>query len=97
VVDHLGLPEDVQDLGRLDRIRGLADVPTMGTNRSGLYALSREGYPRGSDWPLSTESAPYPDQLAIVGLLPFLDDDARRLIVGEAARVFWWNQAVVSV
>jgi L-fuconolactonase len=45
----------------------------------------------GSDWPLATESAPYRDQVALVGLLPFLDDTARRQVMGETARRFWWN------
>ena len=37
-----------------------------------------------SDWPLSAESAPYIDQLALLGRLPFLsEDDRRRLTDGR--------------
>lgn len=43
-----------------------------------------------SDWPLAGESASYADLLALVGQLPFLDERARRWILGDTADLFWW-------
>jgi predicted TIM-barrel fold metal-dependent hydrolase len=42
-----------------------------------------------SDWPLADESASYADHLALVGLLPFLDADARRAILRDTALRVW--------
>jgi L-fuconolactonase len=51
VLDHLGLPVDPRDLGSLDRMRDLAAVPGLSVKLSGLYALTREGYPYRDLWP----------------------------------------------
>ena len=42
-----------------------------------------------SDWPLSMESASHADLLALVSRLPFLDEDARRRVLGGTARALW--------
>lgn len=50
VFDHLGLPVDARDLGQLDRIRDLAGIPELHIKLSGMYALSRDGYPYQDTW-----------------------------------------------
>jgi predicted TIM-barrel fold metal-dependent hydrolase len=110
VLDHLGLPADAHDLAGLAQVRALAAIPCLNIKLSGLYAISRDGYPYrdvwpwaegvvtafgsertmwASDWPLAGESAPYGDHLALVGLLPFLDADARSAILGGTAIRVW--------
>ncbi|MBF6604980.1 MAG: amidohydrolase family protein [Chloroflexi bacterium] len=47
-----------------------------------------------SDWPLSTESAPYRAQRDLVAKLPFLDDaDRQQILGGTAIRLFRLDQA----
>ena len=54
-----------------------------------LGAFGPERTMWASDWPLAGESASYADHLALVGLLPFLDADARSEILGGTARRVW--------
>ncbi len=51
VLDHLGLPVDASDLTALDRIRALAAIPGLNVKLSGMYNLSRAGYPYADTWP----------------------------------------------
>ena len=110
VLDHLGLPGDAGDLSGLAHVQAVATHPSVNIKLSGMYALSRIGYPYrdvwswaegvlgafgpertmwASDWPLAGKSASYADHLALVGLLPFLDADARSEILGGTARRVW--------
>jgi predicted TIM-barrel fold metal-dependent hydrolase len=50
VLDHLGLPPDVTDLSGLVRIRQLAAIPGLTIKLSGMYALSRAGFPFRDTW-----------------------------------------------
>jgi predicted TIM-barrel fold metal-dependent hydrolase len=50
VLDHLGLPVDARDLGQLARIRDLAGIPGLRIKLSGMYALSKDGYPYQDTW-----------------------------------------------
>jgi L-fuconolactonase len=51
ILDHLGLPSDFRDVKALDRIRELALIPTLTVKLSGMYALSKAGYPYRDTWP----------------------------------------------
>jgi L-fuconolactonase len=50
VLDHLGLPPDAGHLADLARVRELAAVPNLHVKLSGMYHLSREGYPYRDTW-----------------------------------------------
>lgn len=50
VLDHLGLPEEPGDPDSVARLRNLADIPALAVKLSGLYALSRIGYPYEDLW-----------------------------------------------
>jgi len=50
VLDHLGLPPDARNLDDLARIRELARIPGLHVKLSGMYALSRDGYPFRDTW-----------------------------------------------
>jgi L-fuconolactonase len=50
VLDHLGLPPDAGNLADLSRIRDLARIPTLHVKLSGMYAMSRDGYPFRDTW-----------------------------------------------
>lgn len=51
VLDHLGLPIDARDMSELVRIRDLAAIPSLHIKLSGMYALSKVGYPYQDTWP----------------------------------------------
>jgi predicted TIM-barrel fold metal-dependent hydrolase len=51
VLDHLGLPPDAANLADLARMRDLARIPRLHVKLSGMYALSRSGYPFRDTWP----------------------------------------------
>lgn len=110
ILDHLGLPDDAHDLGAIDQVLALAQIPALVTKLSGMYDISDQGYPYqdtwpwveatvgafgpgrvvwASDWPLVGDSTPYADQVALVGLLPFLDATARRSVLGTTAMRIW--------
>jgi L-fuconolactonase len=50
ILDHLGLPPDARNLDDLARIRELAKLPGLHVKLSGMYALSRDGYPFKDTW-----------------------------------------------
>lgn len=51
IFDHLGLPPDARDLAGLARVAELAAIPNVHMKLSGMYALSRNGYPYEDVWP----------------------------------------------
>ena len=51
VLDHLGRPEDVRDCEALARLRELAEIPRLHIKLSGMYSLSKAGYPYEDTWP----------------------------------------------